>query len=1522
MKANRLFVILSVALIFMSANAFAESLLNGKKWTNLNAINSVGGSPQGAAYYDGKIYQFADAGKGHGVYSITGNTWTAGGAISTGYLAACHFGSACFGPESTKNYTVNGTEHTSAYPLLFVTGHDKTGGSRALLVNVIDYQTKTLVASLRFLDTGTQDDMIAAYDFEGGKLYLMGYPGNVVGMAPWVIREYSISSFNNFTTTATTIGTYESVPCVDLTSATHTDVAIGGPNASGIQENLVSGTLQDCHFHNGHIYFVVTRGSRYNRTEWVKVHDYEISSQTVVKTVCSAINCEPEGFAFDGSNFYVTTGGDGIEGKSRIFKLSAGSGYDALNFQPAPKNGDCYEISTASQFVWFKQQVYSGCTTIKARLVADINMSGQTDPFTYYVYNETKPRTHDAQYAFRGEFDGNGHTISNVSITKTPHYNDGLFPYVEGANIHDLTVKGSLTATKSEDKKTSTDNDVQNVGFIGKMNGGALTNINLVGWSVTVPSTLTSANTNQLIGAEVGTITKTNILLTNPSSTTHEGNGGAHSYINGFCSLSDANASTDGYYETPEGSGTSADPYLINNAGKLWWFAKYIDAKTNVSACAKLTADINMEGSARGSFPGIGKYISNSDYTGAYRGTFDGQGHTIYNFYINNSGDRRGLFSYTNGATITNFNLSGEMTVSGGQKHGSVIGWADNGSTVSKIFSSVNVTATNTPTQIGGFAGNVDRSTISQCRYSGTVSSASAYNKLAGFAGAMAGGKLVDCLFDGTLTLSVSNNGLIAGGMTSCSIDRADNAITNCLMNGTVNISNPTARCGVIIGLISKYSFTCSNTYYNSTIVSSGLKTNEPDIENNSGGTAPTWSMSIIAVDPTATGFNWGNIKNGLNNGGTKWGINGDKAAYPLPNEVDKDPTPVIKWTVIFKDWDDTVLRNTQVIAGTNIARPDDPVRSGYKFDGWTIDGTNIVTWPRVANENVTFTAKYSLNTTTYTNGFKEGGQKTDADYYEEPKLITSARCTELGISQNYNTNGYYEVKNAGNMFWISKNFSSIENNRKFVVTADIDMAGNDANHKDWAGIATTYSKDCSTHFQGVFDGLGHKFTNYYMNVTSGNYKSMFGVVTKGTIKNCSIDGQVDINYNGAQYGVVVGRFNEGPNTIEDIHSSVNVTVTNGKTPTSVGGIIGQNSSGTNMTTINRCWYSGTITGNSAFNGLGGILGNTEGKLIMTNCLFDGHISSTSTATKTKDADGIRIGGLAGGQTGQSLTIQNSLVVGTIEVNSSSEAVGDDSHSGIVFGDNSSTGTLTISNTYYSTTGCTSGLKAIGLNNCSNKSLAAPTEKTTQSWDQIKVVLNGSSNPANWGIYPKVYPVLCSVDGTTNYVFDTIEFDDTKDAPAFPDGALSVKAKRIKYTRSANMTGKLISVCLPFALTRDMLPDGADYQIYIFSGAVADTKLVLLPVSHVDAGEPCFISGYESTGSLTIDIRNGEGIAIAKDPVNPSTNGDGIYGSFKEESLGSGYYKLKSDGENLIKTKSGSKKFPYRAYMKLPATNQ
>ncbi len=128
-----------------------------------------------------------------------------------------------------------------------------------------------------------------------------------------------------------------------------------------------------------------------------------------------------------------------------------------------PSNGDGvdnpYQISTAAELAWFRDQVNSGNTTISATLTEDIDLAEfchakdaakNTDELSWTPIGNSGNK-------YQGTFDGNGKTISNLYINAT--YWDigitlftGFFGYADvGSNIKNITFDNAKVKSTGDD---------------------------------------------------------------------------------------------------------------------------------------------------------------------------------------------------------------------------------------------------------------------------------------------------------------------------------------------------------------------------------------------------------------------------------------------------------------------------------------------------------------------------------------------------------------------------------------------------------------------------------------------------------------------------------------------------------------------------------------------------------------------------------------------------------------------------------------------------------------------------------------------------------------------------------------------------------------------------------------------------------------------------------------------------------------------------------------------------------------
>ncbi len=242
-----------------------------------------------------------------------------------------------------------------------------------------------------------------------------------------------------------------------------------------------------------------------------------------------------------------------------------------------------------------------------------------------------------------------------------------------------------------------------------------------------------------------------------------------------------------------KGSGTAADPYLVESGADL----KYIANEVNKLAAKgmafsgkyfKLTQSIDLAGHELN----IG---SDSEWATRqiFGGFFDGNHCTIRN--LNNT---KSLFACVEGGWLKNLSVYGK--VNGAGTVGGIVGYVANSGVLENLTSYVTVTGTST---LGGIVGNSENnaSTVLNCVNYGNVTGSS-WN-VGGIAGS-GGHDLTGCVNFGNVYSSGSDN---IGGIAGTT--KSTGSISRCYNYGTVGTAK--GRAGGIVGLGDKKIINCVN---------------------------------------------------------------------------------------------------------------------------------------------------------------------------------------------------------------------------------------------------------------------------------------------------------------------------------------------------------------------------------------------------------------------------------------------------------------------------------------------------------------------------------------------------------------------------------------------------------------------------------------------------------------------------------------------------------------------------------------
>lgn len=888
--------------------------------------------------------------------------------------------------------------------------------------------------------------------------------------------------------------------------------------------------------------------------------------------------------------------------------------------EPAQDNG-VYQIGTPSELLWFAEHVKVNGIQ-KAVLTADIDMTG-----VKWTPIGTKEK------AFKGEFDGQGHVITNLNVNDPSLEYAGLFGYVSKfsnpATIKNLGVFGEFSGGKYVGGIAgySENSEITNCFFIGTVSG---TNTNGIANGDTIEncyfqsdSTDINARTEkQFKSGEVAELL--NML---PNGGTQEVWGqtiGADAYP---CALTSDNKvirdyTNLGWHNHTNGTTEDTCPncvktpkqengvYQISTIQELYWFSAYVN-NTDSSIKAELANNItvNEDISAQN------RIIWTPAGTGSkpFTGTFDGKGHIISGLVKENSTEPVGLFGVIgSGAKVSNVGVV-NCIFSSTADAGGIAGINEGTITDSYIYG---ISPGNGAQIAASGTGKTDNCFVLNTT-NDPAEIAYKLNRSSQTWGCKIG--------DDKLPTAINEENRVYFGKTYHNHDKNTLYCNDCC---DFILTKPTEESGWY--LISEP----GELAWFARLINGGI-----DVNDHANAKAKlTEDLDFSAY----TGYNWtpigtednpfsgifdGNSHtiSGLKSSGadhaglfgyadgasiSKLIVNGcdfsgNKSAAAMCGSVGTNGV-----TFNFCGSYDNTLAETSTAGFAGISAGKVTLDRCYTADRDKFsDGNNRVSVSYAISGNAADDAMteaqfksgeltyalnngldkavwfQTINTQAYPQFSGDTVYKTspcvsytnDSAKTNKPHVIGDDDkckvCGERGIPKK-NSNGQYELSSKLHMLWFAKNFSSGEDSA--VLMDNIDMK--DA---EWTPIGTA-----DKPFSGNFDGNGHTISglNY-----SGEYAGLFGYMNNGTISNIKL---ADSSFaNGTASGGICAVNNGG--TIENCAVD-NVAVSGG----TAGGICGQNSG-----TITDCFFSGNVSSDRKS---GGICGSNSGTIKSTVSLYAG----------------------------------------------------------------------------------------------------------------------------------------------------------------------------------------------------------------------------------------------------------------------------------------------------------------------------
>lgn len=354
-------------------------------------------------------------------------------------------------------------------------------------------------------------------------------------------------------------------------------------------------------------------------------------------------------------NFYTNEGGidvivdDEFDGDETGLSMWDGSRANPV-IDDAQKS---VTISSAAQVAGFADLVNSGNTYkgYTVTLMTDIDLNSiEWTPVGEGVRNGSDPSGN----SFKGVFDGNGKTVSNLSIQQDPENPDqaiGLFGIVDGGTVKNL---------KFENVQVNVPSSEMAAAAVGMLTGGGTVS------GIEVKSGSVSATRGN--GAVVGRMTKSGVIEDCANYATVSGTGANVGGIVGAA-----------YYTTEEGSTMTIED--CHNFGKVSGTAGVVGGIAGLSAAD--VVNCTNEADITGSGADVAGIVAEQQNAGSITGCVN-KGNITNNAASYGTGGIVGWIRY-NGAT-TAYPFKEVIVVSGNTNYGSIQGGNDAGGIVGTAY--------------------------------------------------------------------------------------------------------------------------------------------------------------------------------------------------------------------------------------------------------------------------------------------------------------------------------------------------------------------------------------------------------------------------------------------------------------------------------------------------------------------------------------------------------------------------------------------------------------------------------------------------------------------------------------------------------------------------------------------------------------------------------------------------------------------------------------------------------------------